>query len=168
MISIGTVKGQEIKKNRNSDIEVRLLSVQLSNESDVQTVEYFPMAGDDNPPVNEDKVLVVSLGEAFKVAIGIRSAIVASMTAGSKKIYSTSGGSISAFINLLTGGDIELNGNAYSAVRFEELETAFNQLKSDHDLHTHGGVTSGPSSTAPPAASTADISAAESDTVKLL
>lgn len=62
------------------------------------------------------------------------------------------------------------------AVKFNELKTAFDQLKSDHNsflLHVHGGVTPGPPTSvsgppAPPAIpSTADMSSAKVDKVRL-
>jgi hypothetical protein len=90
------------------------------------------------------------------------------MEIGERKLYSQDGGLIKAFINLLVGGDIELNGNANTAVAFAALETAFNQLKSDFNTHTHTGVTTGPGvSGTPSTPSAADMSGAEVDTVKL-
>lgn len=164
----GIVKGQEIKKNRDGLPDVRLLQVELSNESDVQTVQYMPMSGDDSPPQNGDTVVVLDIGSAFLVAVGVQGSVVPSMQSGEKKLFSRDGaGDIAAFVNFLTGGNLELNGNTYSAVRFAELQTAFNQLKSDFDLHVHGGVQTGAGSTAAPVPSTADITPAESVTVKL-
>ena len=166
MIQLGTVTGQEIKPNRGTDIDVRMLQVELgtSAQSDVQSVEYIPLSGDDNPPMKGDKVVVISIGPAFKIAIAVRDAVVTAMNAGERKLYSRdSNGDIAAFMNLLDTGIMELNGNAYSAVRFEELETAFNQLKADYDGHAgHFSPTN-----SVPTPSTADISPAESDMVKV-
>lgn len=76
-----------------------------------------------------------------------------------------------SFLNLTDGTIAELMGNADFAVRYSELETAFNQLKSDFDNHTHlvPGVTSGSfSATATaPTNSTADISGAKIDEIKV-
>jgi hypothetical protein len=168
----GIVTGQEIRKNRDSEINVRMLQVQISNPQDIQSVEYVPLAGDDNPPQNGDTVFILSFGQSYKCAIGVRDAIVASMSAGERKLYSRdSNGDIAAFINLLAGGNVELNGNAFSAVRFAELQTAFDALKSVVNTHTHL-YNPGPGSPIATAAgtpqSTADITPAESDTVKLL
>jgi hypothetical protein len=168
MVMIGTVTGQEIKKNRDGGVEVRLLQVQLSNESDTQTVQFFPLSGDDSPPQINDKVVVLPIGPAFKVALAIQDSVVPSMGAGEKKLYSRdSNGVIAAFINFLSNGNLELNGDAKSAVRFEDLKTAFNQLKTDFDTHNHPTAPTGPVSTPSTAPSTADITPAESSTVKL-
>lgn len=171
MTQIGTITGQEIKTNRDGSIAVRLLQVQISNESDIQTVQYMGAAGDDSAPINGDLVQIFSIGPAFKFAVAVEDQNnIASMDAGEKKLYSRdSAGAIAAFINFLAGGNLELNGNVFSAVRFEELETAFNQLQNDFDTHTHlytPGVGT-PIQTAITVASTADIAPAESNTVLL-
>ena len=168
MVELGTITGQEIKENRNGGIDVRLLQVEMSNGSDIQTVQHVPMPGDDSPPQNGDMVAVLPIGPAFKVALGIQDSVVPSMNAGEKKLFSRdSSGNIAAFINFLSGGDIELNGNAFTAVRFSALETAFNQLKTDFDIHNHPTAPVGPVSPPSTAPSTADITPAESETVKL-
>ena len=68
-----------------------------------------------------------------------------------------------ARIYLNKDGEIILNQGSDFAVRFSALETAFNQLKSDYDAHTHPYVDTpiGPSTTSATAPSTADISGAK-------
>jgi hypothetical protein len=61
---------------------------------------------------------------------------------------------------------MELGGNVDNAVRFSALETAFNQLKSDFDGHTHGGVDTGGGTTSPAITSSADITGAKIDNIK--
>lgn len=169
MALIGTVKGQETRANRNGTADVVLLQVELSNSSDIQTVQYMPLAGDDSPPMAGDLVVVIPIGPSFQVAIGIQDSVTPTMNAGERKNYSRdSAGDIAAFINFLSDGNLELNGNAKTAVRFADLQTAFNELKGKFNAHVHPGVMSGGASTsATTSQSTADISAAESDTVKL-
>jgi hypothetical protein len=166
MTQLGTVTGQEIKKNRNGEIDVRLLQVEFSNERDIQTVQYFNPSGEDSAPIKGDEVIVFDIGPAFKVAVSTQDALAAVMGAGEKKLYSRdSDGAIKAFINLLVSGDINLNGDAYSAVRFEELETEFNAFKTVFNAHTH--PTPPGESQAPTQKYTGDISDAESETVKV-
>jgi phage gp45-like len=168
MTQLGTVTGQEIKTNRNGEIDVRLLQVQFSNDRDIQTVQHFNPSGEDSAPIKGDKVIVFDIGPAFKVAVATQDLLAAVMGAGEKKLYSRdSDGVIKAFINLLADGNIELNGNDYASTRFEELETAFNQLKTDFDTHNHPTAPVGPVSTPSTAPSSADISPAESDTVRI-
>lgn len=108
---------------------------------------------------------------------------------GEHRIYARDAdGNIVATMHLKKNGIAELNGNVDFAVRYLELETAFNQLKGDHDAlvtavenqatfystHNHQGV-NGPTGTPLPlplpvygeSASTADITPAKVDNVKL-
>lgn len=165
MVAIGTVTGQEIRKNRDGGVDVRLLQVQLSNASDIQTVQYLPMAGDDSPPQIGDLVAVMPIGPAFMVALGIQDSVVPSMTAGEHKIYSRDGaGNIAAFINLLAGGDLELNGNANTAIRFTPLDTALQLLVTA----INAALATKADASGAAGALTLDISASESPTVKLI
>lgn len=84
-----------------------------------------------------------------------------------------------ARIELNTSGDVIHNNGGKSAVRYQELKTAFDQLKADFDnfvttiynLHVHTGVTAGTASSAVTTItgtpSTADMTAAESPTVEV-
>ena len=170
MIRIGTITGREVAKNRDGESNRLMLQVQISDSDDIQTVELLNAQGEDNNPIDGAQVVIVDLGSAFKVAIATNDGIAPSMTVGEKKVYSIDGaGDISAFINYLSNGIIELNGNDDFAVRFSALEAAFNQLKDDVDAHTHlytpGAGT--PTQTGTPPASTADISGAKIDNIKV-
>ena len=177
MIRTGIVVGREFRKNRDGENDRLLLQVQVTDADDVHTVEYMLSSGEDSNPPDGAKVLIIDAGRAYKIAIAADDNIQPSMAAGEKKIYSISDGGIAAFINFLQDGTIEINGGNDFAVRFNELETGFNQLKSDHDnfianiygLHDHPTAPTGPVSTPSVlgSASTADISAAKVEEVKL-
>ncbi len=168
MAGIGEVTGQEIRENRDGAADVRLLQVRMSNDSDIQTVQYMPMAGEDSPPQIGDMVVIIGIGSAFQVAIGVQDSVVPSMPAGEKKVYSRdSSRDIAAFINYLSGGNLELNGSANTAVRFAALQTAFDALKADFNTHLHTNPEGGNVGPAVPQ-NTSDITGAESPTVKLL
>lgn len=70
-------------------------------------------------------------------------------------------------VKLTPSGNIELNGNSDFVTAFTDMKVAFDQLVSDFNLHTHGGVQSGASSTLIPIPSTADMSGAKVDTIKV-
>ena len=124
MVAIGRVTGQTIAENRDGAADVRLLQVEMSAPGDVQTVQYMPMAGDDSPPQNWDRVVVLPIGSAFRVALAVQDTVAPSMPAGEKKVYARDGaGDIAAFLNLRAGGDLELNGSGNSAVTFAQLKT---------------------------------------------
>ena len=69
--------------------------------------------------------------------------------------------------NIKNDGIIEINGNSDFAVRFNALQTAFDQLKSDFNTHTHVSVTSLGTPSVPVPQSTADITPAKVNEVKL-
>lgn len=161
-IRVGTVRGREIRKNRNGDDDVLLLQVEISEADDVQTVELMTHAGDESSPENGARVVLLQIGPAWVVALAADDLIAPGITPGERRVYSQDGGARKATIYWRTDGQLELNGTGDFAVRFNALEVAFNQLKSDFDAH--GGHFGG--EVAPPP-STADISGAKVDTVEL-
>ena len=172
MTQIGTITGQEIKTNRDGSIAVRLLQVQISNESDVQTVQYMNPAGEDSAPINGDLVQIFSIGPAFKFAVAVEDQNnVASVANGGKRLFSRDPdtGAVKAFIDWLVGGVLNLNGSSRSAVGYEDLVTEFNDLKSAFNGHNHIYVPGSGTPTTTAAAvpqSAADITTTEVSTVK--
>lgn len=160
---IGTVKGFQIGPNRDGTEDVLLLQVEMSDPDDIQTVEYYSGAGDDTIPPEGSLVTILSVGRAWKIAIASNDNIAPTMAEGERKIYSSDAGVIKAFINWLADGDLELNGNANSAVTFSALNTALQSLvtaiNATFATKLDGGGTAGVLSL--------DISAAEEDTVRL-
>lgn len=166
-IAFGKVVGSESRTNRDGTGNKLMLQVEISSPDDIQSAQFMDQAGQmTNPPINST-VLIAGIGEAFKVAFAADDGIVPSVGVGEQKLYSSDVGTIMGFINLLVDGTIEINGNADFAVRYNALETAFNQLQTDFDTHIHP-VTTAPGSTGVPTApSTADITGAKVDEVKL-
>ena len=122
-----------------------------------------------------------------KVRIGKLSIVVAAYTygveppanEGALKLYATDSDGTEKGSHLLDNdGTHVINNGEDWAVRYTALETAFNELKGQHnklqaafDAHTHPGVESGPSSTGMTAASgaesSADITPAKVEEVRL-
>ena len=170
MIRIGKVTGRTTGKNRDGGDDVLLLQVEISDPDDVQTVQLMNPAGENSNPPDGSQVLIIDIGAAFKVAVATDDGIAPFGSPGDKQIYSADGGIIKAFINLLTSGIIELNGNNDFAVRFNALKTEFDKLKADYNLHTHiySPGPGGPIATAMAIPqTTADISSAKVDEVKM-
>lgn len=169
MAMIGTVTGQEIKKNRDGSIAVRLLQVQVSNESDIQTVQYMGPAGEDSAPINGDKVQIFSVGPAFKFAMSVEDqGNPANVDEGEKQLYSRdSNGAVAALINFMANGVLELNGVADFAVRFSKLADMVTDLNTKYDAHTHTDPVSGSTGTPSNAPLSLDISGAKVDEVLL-
>jgi hypothetical protein len=129
----------------------------------MQTVQYFNPAGEDAGPPIGSQVIILDVGPAFKVAIAVQDNIAPSSDPGEKTIYSQQGDAVKAFINLLTSGIINLNGDADFAVRFNALETALQQLVTDINTAL-GGKLDGSGT---PGTITLDVSGAKVDEVKL-
>lgn len=168
MAVIARVVGREVRTNKDGTANKLMLQVEISDPDDIQSVQLMNQSGEETNPPNDSQVIVVSIGESFKVAVAADDNIIPTMAIGERKIYSTSAGAVSAFINLLASGVIEINGNGEFAVGFTAMKAAFDQLISDFDLHIHSGVTTGLGVSGPPSApTTADMTAAKIDDVRL-
>jgi phage gp45-like len=167
MIKVGTVTGREIRPNIDGSKDVLLLQVEITDPEDIQTVEVIGHAGEDSNPPDGSTVLIVKVGNAWKLAPAVNDGIEpdASLTPGEKKVYSSDGGTIKSFIKwlknklVLSGDVIEVNGSADFAVRLNALNTALQTMLTSLNADI---VTAGGSGT-----TTLDISGAKVDTVKL-
>ena len=148
---------------------------------DVQTVNYAVPFGVDSNPNLEYRAIYAKTGEkGDNVLLGIinNNAIAKS---GEIRIYSNDleGNEIGS-IYLTNEGIAEIMGNDDNMVRYSELESAYDQLKQDHDslvsaFNAHVHPTAAPGSPSPPtpipnqipaSPSTGDISGAKIDNVK--
>lgn len=174
-LTTGTVVNQTIATFKGAG-PFRILDVQLLGDNPAKVI-WFGNSGEDFAPYNGDQVIVFDLGGGFKIALKTNDQIDPSVDEGEKEIYSHDGSSKKAYIKWKASGDVEVNGNSKSAVRYEDLATAFNTLKSDlnsfvsiFNAHVHTTVT-GLGAPTPPAVpgtpSSADIAPSESSTVKL-
>ena len=128
MIEIGTVTGYIIAKNRDGDSDVLLLQCEMSEDTDIQTVEYIQQPGEDGNPAMGSSVIIFDIGKSYRFAIACDDNIVPEMLPGERKLYSVSGGEVSAFANFLSTGIIELNGNTESAVKFKSLDMSLQTM----------------------------------------
>lgn len=85
---------------------------------------------------------------------------------GGLRLFSTnSAGAEQFYVYLRASNNLELGGDARHLARFEELETAFNELKSAYNSHTHLSKATGTPTSTTSAASSADISACKIDNI---
>ena len=179
MIRTGKVVGNSIGKNQDGDTDVRLLTVELSDGDDIQTVEYYDDGGRDYLPPNGAEVVILDISPSHRIAIAVDDLQVPALPAGAVEIYSLDGAGTAkaAKVKLDNDSVVTINDGEDFAVQFSALETAFNQLKSDlntfigvYNSHTHvapagGGTTEGPS--APGVDSAADMSGAKIEGIKV-
>ncbi|MHA1287295.1 MAG: hypothetical protein ACTSPB_07815 [Candidatus Thorarchaeota archaeon] len=130
---VGKIISSTVKKNRDGDKKVLLMEVEITDPDDLQDVELMRMAGvDSNPPANS-LCFIVQSGESWKIAVAVNDNIESAAGPGEHEIYSSDGGVKKASAYFKSDGTLILNFGNDNAVRFSELETAFNQLKADHD-----------------------------------
>ena len=171
---IGTITGRRIATNRDGNKDVRLLQVEIIQDVDIQdvrTVEiYCPM---DYNPANGTQVDVITVSGGYQIAIGFSDGLTPEVDPGEYEIYSTDNPVTmkKARIKLNKDGEIIMNSGTDFGVAFNELKTAFDQLKLDFDLHTHSvpGITAGPAAatTLVTVPSTANIDPAKVDEVRI-
>lgn len=163
---LGIVTGFSIAKNKDGDTDRLLLQVQLlesvdGSEDDVRIVEMIVQAGNDTNPANGSRVFVVDAADGYKIAIATTDDLIPEVDPGEKEIYSTDNPATlkKARIKLDASGNIINNQGAKSAVTFADLNTALQLMLTalNADIVVAGGA----------GTSTLDISAAESNTVKL-
>lgn len=114
-VSIGTVVGREIIENRDSENESRMLSVELSEANDVQSIEHINQNGEQTNPPDDTTVLVLELNPSWKLAIAINDLVDIDDTLdpGEKKIYAVdSGNNVVAWIYLKGDGSIRLDNDS--------------------------------------------------------
>jgi len=129
---IANIKNLEIRKNRDSGADQRMLSCEMTSPDDVQSVELSNTSGEDNNPLNDDVVLVLSITDAYKIGLLIDDGVSpdSSIERGEKLIYSRdSSNSVMAKIAFKKDGQIIMNGGTDYAVAFGQLKVAFDQLK---------------------------------------
>lgn len=163
----GLVKGSEIKKNRDADKKSLLLQVQITNPDDIQTIEAFLGSGEDFNPPDNSRIVYIAAGNAFKIAVAIDDGVepAEDLEKGERELYSTdNGGGRKATHRLKKDSTHVFNGGEDYAVRFSELETAFNKFKDDFNKFANQYVPGGPTAVGlPPKVipSTADIAPAK-------
>jgi hypothetical protein len=169
--SIGQTKESRVEE------AIRIIKSEIYTDYTKESRQVSPPGIDANPIVDDQGVLVLidnTPGKSVHVGVYPDS----QAEPGEIRIYSRdSGGELKALIWLKADGTIELNGNADNAVRYSQLETAFNTFKTDFNtfitnvfnLHMHPTAGTGPPSvpTLVGVNTAADIAPAKVDEVKL-
>jgi len=166
--------------SRIDDLNRRVVQFLRKGLYDVQTSQEVAPYGIDSCPVKDLVAVYGPTSESGKtVILGYfnRQQLAA---AGETRLFSTNAqGELQFYAWLKADGTMEIGGNSKNMVRYQELETAFNELKDDFNTlvstfnaHTHTGVTPGVGSSGstatPGTSSAADISPAKIDEIKTL
>jgi len=166
------------------DATGRLIAKFLRNgKNDVQEVVMSMPPGIDSNPIKDQIAFHEETGVSGEsVLIGVLNKDGEALP-GEIRIYSTDdSGELQIYLWVKKNGTIEFGGSAGNLVRFQELETGYNQLKSDFNSlvtafnsHMHATAATGPPvpptpipGSIPTTPSTADISGAKIDELKTL
>ncbi len=152
----------EIIRATIDNMKRQLIEVLGMGTDDVQEINQIGPFGVDSVPIKKMRGVQANTstqGDAVIIGYINKNAIAES---GETRLFSTNDdGELQIALHLKKDGTMEIGGNSDFMVRFNALEAGFNQLRSDHNTHTH--VSNG---TPPAIQSTASISAAKINEIK--
>lgn len=113
-LSTGIVTGRKVSDNRDGGHKRLLLTVSLSSAADEQTVEWMGGAGDDASPVDGARVVVLAIGQAWKVAFAADDQVDPTSAEGERKIYAIDGvgGAIVSAVHVKADGSAVITTGA--------------------------------------------------------
>lgn len=165
-VKTGIVVGRRVDKNRGGSRDVLLLQVQITDVKDVQTVELMQGSGDQYNPENGSKVLIISNGPSYRIAIAVDDLVFTALEVGERAIRAVLNGQVKSSVHCKVDGDTVLNSGTNFAARFNELESEFDELNDKFNSHLHPFTGTGTVQQTLQQ-SNADISQAKSETVRL-
>jgi len=124
-------------RSTSNDTPVSDVKVDRGGGSNI-TAEHFSSAGDDSHPLPKDSVVVVQIdGTGNGVVVGYLDPKNSQKAEkGEKRLYSRDeNGDEKAEVWLKKNGEVVLNGGTDYAVKYEELKTAYDELKDDLNSH---------------------------------
>lgn len=169
---IGVVTNRRIGKNRDGSADKVILQLEIIKGEDVRTVELFSQSGEDVNPANGCRANIISIIDSYLLAVGISDDLMPECEPGERELYSTDNPVTlkKARLKLDKNSHVVINQGTNFAVKYNELKTAFEELKKKFDEHTHPYVDTpvGASTTsATTTPSTADITTTKSATVRI-
>lgn len=143
-------------------------------KSDIQETEQIgPHGFDSNPVKDMAAIYAPTLQQGEPVILGYINKKQMDLDLGESLMFSTNqNGVLQIYIRMRADGTMEMNGNSDFMVRFNELKTGFDQLKSDfndfvsntYNTHVHPSPAGGSTGTTP---SLGTPSAASIDNAKI-
>ena len=135
----------------------RVVKVLRLGSSDAKTAkEILPFGFDSNPLKDMIAIYAETSSKGGNVIIGYLNKNQLAQVGESRMFSTDADGNLKISIWCKADGTAEIGGNTNHLAQFEALQTAFNQLRSDFNTHTHSS-----NGTPPVIQSTADISPAE-------
>ena len=117
---IGKVIGSAVDVNRDSDGNVLLLTVEITEGDDLQEIELFRHSGVDYNPPAGSIVVIQTLSDAFKVGVAVDDGIEPEAEEGEYEIYSSEGGSKKARVKCDADGNVVHNEGSRLVARKDD------------------------------------------------
>ena len=166
-----------IGRNARNPKPVRMIQVALQTPTDLREVQLFQSSGEKCHPVPDQTAVIIPITEDFRVSVSIEDDTVDDLLPGEKEIYALADSKTKgARIRFSKTGFAEVSNIARptadaSAVRYEELLAAYNQLRDDLNalIAVYNGHTNPEGGGTPQQAnpSAADMTAAQSLSLRL-
>jgi len=169
-MKLGRVIRSEVAKNRDGEGNVLLLTVEIAEPGDEQTVELFRPAGIDARPAADVSVLVADLGQSWPIALAVDDELEPEAEEGEAELYSYAAGAKLARVKCNADSEVVINAGEDWAVQFSALKAAFEELQGKWNTFAAAYVPGGPAvQGTPPTAgeSTGDIDSAKIANVRL-
>lgn len=142
--------------------------VRRLGKSDIQTAPVCgPYGVDGNPIADMIAVYAESSVKGQQVIIGYVNKNAVAEVGGLRLFSTNSAGAEQFYVYLRASNNLELGGDARHLARFEELETAFNELKAAYNGHTHLSTATGTPTSGVSVSSSADIAACKITNIKV-
>lgn len=173
---IGIVTGSQLNKNKDGDSLVLLLQVQLTDPDDIQSIEFMRGSNIETKPPKDSAIYIVEAGKAYKIAVAVDDGVLPDPTLleGEIEHYSSVSGNRIGKHRIKVDGSHVFNDGVDFAIKYTEMEKAFNQLRDDYNdfvskYLTHIHPFAGPSgNTSPPTPPGPKVSTANMILAKVL
>lgn len=120
----GEIISSSIGKNRDGDVDVRILKTQLIESEDSQTIQQYQLAGFESRPPDGSKIIVADLGGgSYKISIAEDDGVLNNtLNKGDSIHYGSDGGAVVSFVLCKNNGKIQLgNGTDELLSLLDEL-----------------------------------------------
>lgn len=146
---VGEAKSSEIAKNKDGDLRVRLLQVEISDPDDLQTVQLMTAGGEDFVPPDGSIVVLVKAGDAWQLAVAVDDNVepASDLEKGERELYASDGGVRKVKLRLKKDGAARISNDNGSVELAVDGTITLNEgtepvIKGDafadtHAAHTH-------------------------------
>jgi hypothetical protein len=120
MIWIGRITGSAVEQNLDADSPGRLMQVELTAPDDIQSIELFTQAGDDNNPPDDVQCIVLEVSPRLKIIVAVSDGLAPECDRGERELYSQADGEKKARTKYQKDGKVIHNQGARLVARKDD------------------------------------------------